>query len=129
MIRTAAAILYIVLALLLMMPWLILWSLLAGNPDFMYRAVMKALRGVNRVAGVRVRVEGVENIPPGVCIFAANHVSNVDPTALVPAIPRRVSLLAKKEVFRIPILATSLRMANFIPVDREDREAAAASVD
>ncbi|MGH9757852.1 MAG: lysophospholipid acyltransferase family protein, partial [Candidatus Acidiferrales bacterium] len=129
MIRTAAALLYIVLALLLLMPWLILWTLLVGNADFMYRVVMKALRGVNRVAGVRVRVAGVENIPPGVCIFAANHVSNVDPTALVPAIPRRVSLLAKKEIFRIPILATTLRLAQFIPVNREDREAAAASVD
>lgn len=129
MIRTAAAVFSVILALLLMMPWLILWSLLVGNPEFMYRTVIKAIRVVNRIAGIRVRVEGVENIPPGVCIFAANHLSNVDPPALVTAIPRRVSLLAKKEVFRIPILATALRMAQFIPVDRGDREAAAASVD
>lgn len=129
MIRTLAAVFSVILALLLMMPWLILWSLLVGNPEFMYRTVIRAIRVVNRIAGIRVRVEGVENIPPGVCIFAANHLSNVDPPALVTAIPRRVSLLAKKEVFRIPILATALRMAQFIPVDRGDREAAAASVD
>lgn len=129
MIRTSAAVFCVILALLLMMPWLILWSLLVGDPEFMYRVVLKAIRVVNRIAGIRVRVEGLENIPPGVCIFASNHVSNVDPTALLPAIPRRVSLLAKKEVFRIPILATALRMAQFIPVDRQDREAAAASVD
>lgn len=129
MIRTAAAIFSVILALLLMMPWLILWSLLVGNPEFMYRMVINAIRVINRIAGIRVRVEGLENIPTGVCIFASNHVSNIDPTALVPAIPRRVSFLAKKEIFRIPIMSRAFRMAQFIPVDRGDREAAAASVD
>jgi 1-acyl-sn-glycerol-3-phosphate acyltransferase len=76
-----------------------------------------------------VRVEGAVNIPPGVCIFAANHVSNMDPLAFVPAIPRRVAILVKKEVFRMPILGTAMRMAKFVPVDRENREAAAGTVD
>jgi 1-acyl-sn-glycerol-3-phosphate acyltransferase len=129
MIRTSIVVIYFSLALLLVMPWLILWSLLTGRPDFMYRVTMKGVRCGVRIAGIRVHVEGLENIPPGVCIFAANHVSNMDPLAFVPAIPRRVSLLAKKEVFRIPILSKAMRMAKLIPVDREDREAAASSVD
>lgn len=129
MIRTIIVVLYYALGLMLVMPWLILWSLLTGSPDFMYQMTMKAVRSGLRIAGVRVRVEGLENIPPGVCIFAANHVSNMDPLAFVPAIPRRVSLLAKKQVFRIPILSIAMRLAKLIPVDREDREAAASSVD
>jgi 1-acyl-sn-glycerol-3-phosphate acyltransferase len=76
-----------------------------------------------------VRVEGAGDIPPGVCVFAANHVSNMDPLAFVPAIPRRVAILVKKQVFRIPVLGMAMRMANFVPVDRDNREAAAGSVE
>lgn len=111
------------------MPWLILWSLATRSVDFMYGVAMKFVRAAVRIAGVRVRVEGAANIPPGVCIFAANHVSNVDPLAFVPAIPRRVAILVKKELFRIPVLGTAMRMAEFVPVDRENREAAAGAVD
>jgi 1-acyl-sn-glycerol-3-phosphate acyltransferase len=129
MIRTLAVALYISLAILLMMPGLMLWSWITGSADLMYRWAVRAIYPANRIAGMRIRTEGLENIPPGVCIFAANHASNVDPLVFVPAIPRRVSLLAKKEVFRIPILSTALLQAKFVPVDRSDREAALASVD
>ncbi len=53
--------------------------------------------------GIRVRVEGLENIPPGACVFISNHVSNADALAFTPAIPRRVAILIKQELFRIPI--------------------------
>jgi 1-acyl-sn-glycerol-3-phosphate acyltransferase len=129
MIRTLAVAFYISLALLIMMPGLMLWSWITGSADLMYRWAVRAIYPANRIAGMRIRTEGLENIPPGVCIFAANHASNVDPLVFVPAIPRRVSLLAKKEVFRIPILGRALLQAKFVPVDRSDREAAVASVD
>ena len=129
MIRTLVAVVYFCFALLLIMPWLILYSWLTGSPDLMYRFAMQAIRIANWMVGIRVRIQGLENIPPGVCIFASNHLSNVDPVALVPAIPRRIALLVKKELFRIPVLATAMRMAKFVPVDRSDREAAVASVD
>jgi 1-acyl-sn-glycerol-3-phosphate acyltransferase len=129
MIRTLLIGVYISLAILLVMPWLIVWSWITGSADLMYRYAMAALRLADRMAGIRVRAEGLEHIPPGVCIFVSNHVSNVDPLALVPAIPRRIAILAKKEVFRIPILSIAMRQAGLVPVDREDREAAAASVD
>src|SRR5580704_649367 len=129
MIRTILAVVYLALGICLVMPWLILWSLATGAEDFMYSVTMKVVRSGVRIMGIRVRVEGAENIPPGVCIFAANHVSNMDPLAFVPAIPRRVGLLVKSELFRVPILAKAMRMANFVPVDRDNREAAAGSVE
>jgi len=129
MIRTILAVIYFALGILLVMPWLILWSFLTGSADFMYRVAMTVVRTGVRIMGVRVRVEGTDNIPPGVCIFAANHVSNIDPLAFVPAIPRRVGLLVKSELFRVPILAKAMRMAGFVPVQRENREAAAGSVE
>ncbi|HEY4951265.1 MAG TPA: lysophospholipid acyltransferase family protein [Candidatus Acidoferrales bacterium] len=129
MIRTVMVLTFVALALIFVQPLLILWTLLTGDPNFMYRTFMRALRVVLRLAGIHVRVEGLQNIPSGVCVFASNHASNLDPVALVPNIPRRVALLAKKEVFRIPILSKAITLAKLIPVDRADKEAAAESVD
>ena len=129
MIRTIMVLTFVALALIFVQPLLILWTLLTGDANFMYGTFIGALRIVLRLAGIRVRVEGLENIPDGVCVFTSNHASNLDPVALVPNIPRRVALLAKKEVFSIPILSKALRQAKLIPVDRADKEAAAESVD
>jgi 1-acyl-sn-glycerol-3-phosphate acyltransferase len=37
---------------------------------------------------------------------------------LVLAIPRRLSILVKRELFRVPILAAGMRGVGFVPVDR-----------
>jgi 1-acyl-sn-glycerol-3-phosphate acyltransferase len=130
MIRTVIVLLYFTMAMLLVLPLLVLWTILTGDANFMYYVfVQYGLRIGLRIAGIHVRVEGLENIPAGVCIFASNHASNLDPVALTPQIPRRIALLAKKEVFRIPVLSKAIRLARLVPVDRGDSEAAAESVD
>jgi 1-acyl-sn-glycerol-3-phosphate acyltransferase len=129
MIRTIVFSLFLAFALLLVMPFFIVWTLISGTADLMYEVAMKTVRASLRIAKIKVRVEGLENIPSGVCIFAANHTSNVDPLAFVPAIPRRVSVLLKSELFRIPILSKAMRLAKFVPVDRADKESAVASVE
>jgi 1-acyl-sn-glycerol-3-phosphate acyltransferase len=126
MIRTLFTGLLAALAVLVALPCLILWTLVTGRPDFMYGVSMSFVRFADRLAGVSVRVEGLENIPPRACIFAANHASNLDPLALMPMIPRRVSIFAKRELFRIPVLSASMRLAGFVRVDRSGREAAAS---
>jgi 1-acyl-sn-glycerol-3-phosphate acyltransferase len=118
MIRTVAVALFCVLSILLLLPWLILWTALAGNPEFMYAMSMKFVRIAVRAAGIRFSAEGVENIPARACVFACNHASNADPPVLVLAIPRRLSILVKRELFRVPILAAGMRQAGFVPVDR-----------
>ena len=129
MIRTSAALISMAIAIVLVLPWLILWSAITGSSDLMYALSMKCVRLLASIVGIRVCVEGRENIPAGACVFASNHVSNADPIALFPAVPRRLSVLAKKELFRIPILSFGMRQAKFIPVDRADRKSAIASVD
>jgi 1-acyl-sn-glycerol-3-phosphate acyltransferase len=129
MIRTLLLGSYFATCIILVLPWLILWSVITGSPDRMYSLAMKAVRAGNRVFGIHVHVEGLENIPPGACMFVSNHVSNIDAIAFIPSIPRRVAILIKQELLRIPILAAGMRLAEFVPVDRSDREAAAASVE
>jgi 1-acyl-sn-glycerol-3-phosphate acyltransferase len=49
----------------------------------------------------RVRSRGLENVPMGGCVLAANHVSNFDPWPLgLPLFPRRwLRFMAKSELF------------------------------
>lgn len=122
MIRTLAAALSSALAILFLLPWLIAWTAITGNPDFMYSMSMKFVRIGVRIAGIRFRVEGLENIPAQACVFACNHTSNADGPVVVLAIPRRVGILIKREVFRIPILGFGMRQAGFVPVDRRAKE-------
>lgn len=129
MFRTIIVVVYLLFAIFLVLPIYIFYTAVSGKPDPMYFMAMKAIRLVLRIAGIQVHIDGVENIPARPCIFVSNHVSNVDPPALAPYIPRRVAILAKKEVFKIPVLATALRQVRILPVDRGNKDEASAAVD
>jgi len=122
MIRTFLAGVSLTLAVFLLLPWLVLWSLLTGKPDLMYGMAMHLIRLETRFLKVQVRVEGLEHIPPRACVFVANHASNLDAMVMIPAIPRRVGILVKRELFHIPIFSTAMRLAQFVPVDRSGRK-------
>jgi 1-acyl-sn-glycerol-3-phosphate acyltransferase len=104
------------------------WSALRGDFGTMYRWGMGVLRLGVRAAGIRVM--GRENIPAGeACIFLSNHVSNLDPPILLPALPGRNSVFLKRSLMKIPLLGMAMRMGKFVPVSRGgSREDAAQSV-
>ncbi len=105
------------------------WALISGNPNPIYNIGCVLLRWGMIVAGIRVRTEGLERLDPAkTYIFMSNHVSNLDPPVLLPAIPGRASVLTKKEVFRIPILGYAMKKVGMVPIDRANREAAFASL-
>jgi 1-acyl-sn-glycerol-3-phosphate acyltransferase len=82
-----------------------------------------------KIAGARVRTVGLDKIDhQGTYIFMSNHVSNLDPPILCPLIPVRTSILAKKTIWRIPILGPAMKMAEIVPVERENRAAAIQSI-
>src|SRR6266566_5636893 len=105
------------------------WTLITGNINFLYRAGMwGAWTGV-RLAGIRVRTIGLDKLDPSrTYIFMSNHVSNIDPPVLLPLIPRRTSVMAKQELFNVPILGKAMRMASLVPVNRGDRDAGLSAV-
>ena len=107
------------------------WSALRKDFRTMYRWGMRIVALGVKAAGVRVRVEGMENIRPGVSyIFLSNHVSNLDPPILLPLIPGMTSVFLKKELMKIPLLGTAMRMGKFVPVSRGNlREEAMQSVE
>ncbi|HXZ26513.1 MAG TPA: lysophospholipid acyltransferase family protein [Terriglobales bacterium] len=105
------------------------WTFLSGKVAFLYRIAMWGARAGVRLGGVKVVAVGLDRLDPAQSyVFMSNHVSNLDPPILVPLIPRRTSVLVKKELFRVPILGRAMRMADLVAVDRRDRDAAIASV-
>jgi 1-acyl-sn-glycerol-3-phosphate acyltransferase len=69
--------------------------------------------------GFRLRARGVENLPVGGFVLAANHTSNFDPWPLgLPLFPRRqLRFMAKSELFN-PLLAPLLKAGGAFPVRR-----------
>lgn len=73
------------------------------------------------IGGVRVRIEGLENIDPaGSYIFVSNHVSFMDTPVLMANIPVQFRFLAKRGLFQIPFLGNHLHRAGHIPIPRDD---------
>lgn len=93
------------------------------NPR-LYDFAAGTLRLIFRTA-FRARAYGVENVPrDGALIVACNHLSYLDPPALCFC-PRRISFMAKKELFDIPVLAPLIRGVGAYPVDRRGSAKAA----
>ena len=81
------------------------------------------------LAGIRYRVHGREQIPSRAVVFCSNHESNVDPPVLFQALHRRLHILFKAELKKLPILGKVMVAGGFVPVEREKKEASMASID
>ncbi|MBV9745313.1 MAG: 1-acyl-sn-glycerol-3-phosphate acyltransferase [Acidobacteriia bacterium] len=116
-------------------PAILLATLICGSLSFLVSFFDPAGRAMHRVAqtwarillavsGVKVRVEGLEQISPdGSYVFIANHLSYMDTPVVLAHIPVQFRFLAKRGLFQIPFLGTHLGRAGHIPVPREDPRA------
>ena len=108
---------------------LLLYTVISRNPNPLYWAGVRGVRFFVRAVGVKFRVKGLERIPPGTCLFVANHTSSADAPAVVGAIPRRIAILLKRSLFSVPIVGAAFRLARFIPVERARHEEAIAALE
>jgi 1-acyl-sn-glycerol-3-phosphate acyltransferase len=105
------------------------WTYLTKDIRFLYITCMWAAFAGVRIAGVKVRTLGLERIDPArTYVFMSNHISNLDPPLTLPLIPRRTSVMVKKELFKVPILGHIMTLGSLVPVDRGNREAGIAAV-
>jgi len=99
-------------------------GILFRRPEWIYRCGIGGVRLCLWLAGCKIDVQGKENLHPGrPCVYVCNHVSNIDPPAVAAVVPR-VAVLAKREVFKIPVFGRAMRECSFIPVDRGTERAA-----
>ncbi len=66
----------------------------------------------------RIQVSGEENIPEGGAIVASNHTAFSDVLVISASTKRQVRYMAKKELFKIPLLAQLIRGLGAYPVNR-----------
>ena len=82
------------------------------------------------LAGIRYRVHHRERVPRDrAVVFCSNHESNVDPPVLFQALHRRLHVLFKAELTKLPVLGAVMVAGGFVPVERDRREASMASID
>ncbi len=104
-------------------------TFIMGNVRVLYRLFMWGARAGVWVSGVRVQTVGLDRFDHARSyIFMTNHVSNLDPPIQVPLIPKRTSVMVKKELFKFPILGRAMRMGSLVPVDRGNRDAGIEAV-
>ena len=85
---------------------------------------------ITRFAGVRIIVDNRANLEPQQpYVFMANHASTIDIWALFLAIPRRVRMIAKKQLARIPLFGWVMWAGRFIFIDRQNAAAARRSIE
>jgi 1-acyl-sn-glycerol-3-phosphate acyltransferase len=81
-------------------------------------------------ADVDLHVAGLDNLPAGEAfVVMSNHQSVYDIPVMFQALPRRVRMVAKSELFKIPGWGPAMRMSGFVEVNRGDREAAIRSLE
>jgi 1-acyl-sn-glycerol-3-phosphate acyltransferase len=105
------------------------WALLTGDIGPLYRWSMWIVRTGVKLARIRVHITGRENILAQPSIFMSNHVSNLDPPIMLPLLPFRTAFFIKRSLLKIPLVGFAMRLAGFVPVDRDGRlESARESV-
>lgn len=104
-------------------------ALITGDVRVLYRLFMWGAWSGVWLTGVRVETIGLDRFDHSRSyIFMTNHVSNLDPPIQIPLIPRRTSVMVKKELFKVPILSRAMHMGSLVPVDRGNRDAGIEAV-
>jgi len=101
-----------------------------GSTDTMHSLVRYWGKLICWLSGVSVQVEGAEKLERNrPYIFAANHQSQFDIIALQGYLDFNYRWLAKKELFKVPIWGTAMKLAGYISVDRAHGRQAIKSLD
>jgi len=106
-------------------PPILLVAWLLNKHDLVYPFANFGARWWLRLSGVRVVVKGLELLDPKqTYVFVANHRSYLDTATLFVFTGRRIGLLAKKELLKVPVLGVGMGFVNVMAIDRSNRESA-----
>ncbi|HEU4594399.1 MAG TPA: lysophospholipid acyltransferase family protein [Pyrinomonadaceae bacterium] len=110
------------LLLLVFGPPSILVSYLANRREWLYPWALFGARNWLRLSGYKVRVRGLEHLDSRRSyVFIANHRSFLDTAGLFYHLGRRIGLVAKKELLKVPILGYGMGYVNILAIDRSNR--------
>ena len=95
---------------------------MGGKPSGFCRfVIIHMMDWFHSLARISVKLEGEERLPKEPCLLICNHISLLDATTAVKALRRRkLSIVAKESVFRIPLVAPYIRRCSFLALDRSN---------
>lgn len=103
---------------------------IARKPEWVYPWALFGGRNWLRLSGMKVRVKGAGDLDPNqTYVFISNHRSYLDTATLFVYTGRRIGLLAKKELLKVPILGYGMGFVNVMAIDRSNRERAIQTVE
>lgn len=115
--------------LLILGPPVLLVSWLARHKEWVYPWARWGGRQWLRLSGARIVVRGREHLDPGQSyVFVINHRSYLDTATAFCYLGRRIGLLAKKELLKVPILGYGMGYVNIMAIDRSNRQRAIETV-
>ena len=86
-------------------------------------------QGILITLGVQVEITGLEHVPAtGPLVVMSNHQSQFDIPLLMGHLGRMMGFVAKKELFRIPILSYWMRQIHCVPLERSNARAGGAAL-
>ncbi|MGH7294124.1 MAG: lysophospholipid acyltransferase family protein [Polyangiaceae bacterium] len=87
-------------------------------------------RNIVRNLGIHLVVDGRENLVAGhTYLVMSNHQSHYDVPVLFQVAGPNIRMVAKQELFRVPVFGKALAEGGFISIDRGDRHAAIHSLE
>jgi 1-acyl-sn-glycerol-3-phosphate acyltransferase len=111
--------------LTILAPPILVFSWLVNKHDLVYPWALFGARQWLRLSAVHVKVRGLELLDPKQpYVFVSNHRSYLDTAALFAYTGRRIGILAKKELLKVPILGVGMGFVNVMAIDRTNRESA-----
>src|SRR4029453_7459563 len=104
-------------------PPILLVAWLVNKHDLVYPVALFGARNWLRFSGVHVKVRGLELLDPKqTYVFVSNHRSYLDTAAMFIYTGRRIGLLAKKELLKVPVLGVGMGFVNVMAIHRTKRE-------
>lgn len=101
----------------------------AAHDALTRRVVGRWARRLLKLAGARVTVAGLENLPQGPAVYVSNHLGYFDIPVLLGYLGDDTKpLVAKKEIEKIPLIRDWMKELRCVFIDRDNPRAAVAAL-
>ncbi len=110
----------------------LIYAWMKSNPDTLSHIITTWAKSLLKVIDVRCEVIELqpvalpENTP---IIFMSNHLSLYDIPVLLVSLPGTVRMIAKKELFKVPLWGHAMQQSDFVSIDRDNAAQALQDLD
>ena len=111
-------------------PPILIIAWLVRKHDLVYPVALFGASAWLKLSGVSVKVTGLEQLDPAqTYVFVSNHHSYLDTATMFIYTGRRIGLLAKKELLKVPVLGVGMGFVNVMAIDRSNLESAISTTE